>query len=937
MHESKGAEVDCVRRWLWMGLSLLLASGLLVGALLLLAHWQPGVAYADPIPPPEGRPKLSLSVKTVTPTLTGTQGAILYYAIEIRNTGAYTAVGATLVDPIPEGTAYNGDAEASVPPPPIYAEGVLNWTGDVGFDDSVEIRFSVTVSSTYSGTVRNTAVVSHPLIAQPVTITAEAVVTDKPILGISKDSDPARPGPHKPMTYTLSVVNTGQPAFNLPITVTDHVPLSTTLLGVGDDGFASPAGDVVTWTRSVTLAPGATTVFSFSVMVDDVPSGTVILNDAYQVASAATGVSVGEPYSKTIIDPILSLYKEVWPDPPGSNREMTYTLSILNSGSLATGLVVTDRVPAGVTYVGGGSEDGGVVTWDLPRLDTRAAAEVTFTVYVSDVMNLTVLNDSYGVCSFEGVCVAGEVLTTLVEGPNFVAYAYLDPIAHKPGGGTGTEVTPTLVVENTGPGNAIDAEAILYFGRISVSANDLYAIPAIGTPPPFPEGPECGDKCRSYVWIGSLGVGDIVTFTTHEGQSTIGGDEGTPFTATVVITDELANMTTDPVTGTLTGIVTHYANIVPSKSAPPVVGPGCLLTYTIRAFNRGLSTEAPPILTDVIPLSTTFAWASDGGVTRTMTGTTFVSWTLPLLSPGEGVVRTFAVQVDEDAVSGTLIINDDYSVFGYGNVVTDAVTSGPPVTTTVREVGLIDSFKEVTPTLALPGPGNVLTYVVHVENTSADDLHGVTLYDTLPWEDSTYQRDATATAGEVVSDIVSIRWTGNVTAFSSELITFTVLVDAAFKGPITNTAVISHASLKAPVVVHAVAYITDEPVLRISKVATPDPVRIARELTYRLRAANVGQPATQLVITDTIPTDTTYVPGSASGGGKLVGDRVEWVLPTLDTAQVRDLTFRVAVHGGPQVVNERYGVICAEGVSASGQPVVTQVVGGTIYLPLALK
>jgi uncharacterized repeat protein (TIGR01451 family) len=937
MHESKSARIDPVRRWLWMGLSLFLAGALLIGALLLLARWHPGVAYADPIPPPTGRPKLSLSIKTVTPTLTGTQGAILYYTIEIHNTGAYTAVGTTLVDPIPEGTVYNGDGEASVPPPPVYADGTLNWAGDVGFDDSVEIRFSVTVSSTYSGTVRNTAVVSHPLIAGPVTVTAEAMVIDEPILTISKAAEPARPGAQKPMTYTLAVMNGGQPATNLPITVTDRVPLSTTLLSVGDDGFVSPAGDVITWTRSVTLAPGATSVFSFSVTVDDVPSGTAIVNDAYQVASALTGISIGEPYTKTVIDPILALYKEVWPDPPGSNRELTYTLSVLNSGSLATGLVVTDRVPAGVTYVRGGSEDGGVVSWGLLRLDTGDAAEVTFTVFVSDVMDLTVLNDSYGVCSAEGVCAAGEVLTTVVEGPTFVAYAYLDPIAHKPGGGTGTDVTPTLVVENIGPGNAIDAQATLYFDRISVSANDLYAIPPIGTPPPFPEGPDCGEKCRSYVWIGSLGVGDIVTFTTQVGQSTIGGDEGTNYTATVVITDELANMTTDPITGTRTGIVTHYANIIPSKSAPSVVGPGYLLTYTIRAYNRGLSTEAPPILTDVIPLSTTFAWASDGGVTRTVTGTTFVSWTLPLLSPGDGVVRTFAVRVDEDAVSGTLIINDDYSVFGYGNVVTDAVTSGPPVTTTVREVGLIDSFKEVTPTLALPGPGIVLTYVLHVENSSADDLAGVTLYDTLPWEDSTYQRDGVATAGELVSDVVSIRWTGNVTALSSELITFTVLVDADFKGPITNTAVISHASLKEPVVVHAVAYITDEPVLRISKVASPDPVKIAHELTYRLRAANVGQPATQLVITDTIPTDTTYVPGSASGGGKLVGDRIEWALPTLDTGRVRDLTFRVAVHSGPEIVNGRYGVICAEGVSASGPPVVTEVVGGIIYLPIALK
>ena len=36
-----------------------------------------------------------------------------------------------------------------------------------------------------------------------------------------------------------------------------------------------------------------------------------------------------------------------------------------------------------------------------------------------------------------------------------------------------------------------------------------------------------------------MAVGDVITFTTIEGQSTIGGEEGTHYTATVVITDDL--------------------------------------------------------------------------------------------------------------------------------------------------------------------------------------------------------------------------------------------------------------------------------------------------------------------------------------------------------------------------------------------------------------
>jgi len=115
--------------------------------------------------------------------------------------------------------------------------------------------------------------------------------------------------------------------------------------------------------------------------------------------------------------------------------------------------------------------------------------------------------------------------------------------------------------------------------------------------------------------------------------------------------------------------------------------------------------------------------------------------------------------VDGDLVSGTLIVDDEYSAFGYGNIMTDAVTSGPPVTTTVMEVGLIDSYKEVTPVLSLPGGRPADLYRAHRQlrphPTLGRDGRGQSAL-----EDSTYQRDAVIGAGQLLSDIVSIHWTG---------------------------------------------------------------------------------------------------------------------------------------------------------------------------------
>lgn len=905
-------------------------------ALLVAVSGTPRLVHADPLPRPEGYPKLSTSTKVVTPTLASPGGATLEYEIEIRNTGAYTAVGTTLSDVLPDNTSYV-DAGASVGMP-TFDGTTLTWTGDVGFDETVVVTLSVNVTTTFLGTVHNTAVITQPWIAKPVTVTAETVVADEPILAIAKTSTPSKPGANKLLTYELAVTNFGQPSVGtMTIYVTDTVPANTTFDSAGPQG--SESGGVVEWMRDVSLDFAESTVFTFSVNVGNVPSGTVIWNDNYRTSSPQANLAVGEPYTVTIIDPVLRLSKYAWPDPPGSNREMTYTLRVLNVGSLATNLVVTDRIPAGVEYRRGGSEAGGIVSWPLSSLDTGESARLTYTVYISDVMDVPIVNADYAVRSDEGACQPGRVLTTVVWGPTFETLAMVDPIAKKPGGGGGP-VTPTLVVRNLGPGNALGATARLEFRRISVSASDLYADPpGVGSLSPALD---CGDKCVYFVWTGDLAYGEAITFTTIEGQSTIGGEEGTIYTATVVVSDTLSNTTTDPVEGTATGRITHFANLIPTKEAPPVIGRGQVMTYAIDIWNSGLTVDGlpVPVLTDVVPLSTTVIYVSDGGVASTVSETTVISWELPLLSTGERTERSFTVQVDNDLVSGTQLLNTDYGITWHDAETTTVYHNpGQPVTTTVVEAGLIDSFKTVEPVTVLPGPGNVLTFYLHIVNSGAIDLDGVTVYDYLPWQDTTYQRDAVASAGMVYSDIVSVSWTGSVAAFSGKVVTFTVAVDPDFQGTLTNTATISHPDLLNEVVVSAIAYVTEKPVLRISKSASPDPVTRGGELTYEIQVVNLGQQATELVITDTVPANTEYVPQSTTGGGVPQGDEIYWQIAVLEPGESHTVGFRVTVSSGDEVINDRYAVRCQEGIVSAGAPVVTEVRAdsGTIYLPLALR
>ncbi|MCJ7658640.1 MAG: DUF11 domain-containing protein [Anaerolineales bacterium] len=888
------------------------------------------------IDPPEGYPKFILSTMSVNPTLANTGGVTLDYIIKIRNTGAYAGINTTLLDAIPEGTTYNNDANSNRGGKFTFAKRVLGWVGNVGFDSTVTIKFSVDVDTGYEGTVHNKAEISHPLISQPVSVTAETVVTDQPFLEITKRSEPTLPGANKPLTYTIIVANQGQPAHSLPITVTDFVPLNTT---VSDVGEGKTDGSKVTWTRQVSLELGESTEFTFTVDVGNVSSGTVIVNDDYQVASSVSGVTTGEDYKVTVVDPDLFLSKYTTPDPPGSNREMTYTLVLLNKGSLATDLEITDQVPQGVSYVRGGTLSGDIVSWNLPKLDTNESGYFTYTVFIDDVMDVPIVNDNYAVCSAEGTCQDGDVITNVVGGPEFELSVELDPIAKKPGGGGGP-VTPTLVVRNLGPGNAKNADVVLEFDRISVQASDLYEDPGVGIPPLFLEGPECGEKCVSYLWSGSINYADSVTFTTDVGQSTIGGEEGQVYSATIMIIDSVGNKETEPITETAYGKITHLANLIPIKSAPAVIGQGQLMTYTINVWNSALSTDelATPVLSDTLPMNVKLNKISDGGTSSDSDGKTIVSWTLPAMSTGSTLQRSFTVRVDDDLVSGTQIINADYGTSWYETDDKTAYSNiGQPVTTTVKEVGLIDSYKEVDPAIALPGPNVILTYTLHIVNSSAVPLVNVDVYDYAPWEHSTYQRDAAASSGTINSDIVSIQWSGNVAALSSETVTFTVVVDPYYKGALTNTAVITHPDLLNDVVVEAVAHVTDEPVLKITKSATPNKVRPGEELFYQIQVENLGQQATNLVIVDTIPSNTKFVENSGSSGAKLKNGQIQWEIPVLEPGHKRMFEFRVLVGAGDKIVNETYMVTCAEGVVGIGRPLITQIIKQQLFMPIVMR
>ncbi|MCP4709737.1 MAG: DUF11 domain-containing protein [Planctomycetes bacterium] len=100
---------------------------------------------------------------------------------------------------------------------------------------------------------------------------------------------------------------------------------------------------------------------------------------------------------------------------------ITYTLTIINLGTVsATNLVITDTIPAGATYVNGGTRVGNVVSWTIDSL--AAANGVTQTTFVVTATS-TITNDDYRVIATGGYSATGsQVIVTTINNDNYSTY-----------------------------------------------------------------------------------------------------------------------------------------------------------------------------------------------------------------------------------------------------------------------------------------------------------------------------------------------------------------------------------------------------------------------------------------------------------------------------------------------------------------------------------
>jgi uncharacterized repeat protein (TIGR01451 family) len=733
-------------------------------------------------------------------------------------------------------------------------------------------------------------------------------------------NDPAKVG--DTLEYRISLTNSGADAADNSV-IRDVLAPGITLVpgsiavtaspsgandGAKTDAVDSDIGEYVAADRSVrvrvgtgadgsaggTLAPNASVSARFRATVDPAAAGTTVSNTAvldYRARAIGTshtftGNSVTTPVQNSAD---LRIVKSSAPSSPVAGSDLTYTLTVVNDGpSDATNVAMVDPLPGGLTFqsaappAGTSCEaTGQVVECTTPSLLDGDSAVVPITVTVEPGVAAGMVVNSATV----EADTADPDLTdnTAADSTQVSSSANLSLAASGPADATaGTNVEYTLVATNDGPSTAMAVTIVnplpagtTYVGSTTTAGSCAVANGTVGCP------------------LGDLDPGSSVTVTLTARVKSDVVDPSLENSATV------SSATPDP-DGTdnsaeVTTTLDQEADVAVTKTARsnPIVA-GTVQTYTIRVKNDGPSDATAVTLSDP---------AVNGLNIRTATttvGTCSVAGgglTCPIgnLAAGTTAIVTVTADVAPDRPAGPMA--------GTASVttgITDPDSDNDSATATVTVTTSADLSLSKTSDPSEITYGAPVTYTLAVTNAGPSVAGTVATSDTLP-ADFTFAGSTdgcTAVAAVVTCPL------GDVAAGQTVEASFDVNTPASGSGDVTNTATVASADTPDPEPANDTASVESSAQQRadltLTKATAPAEPVAGQQITYTLDVHNNGpSDATNVTLTDTLPSGVSFASGTSSGGATCTAAGGDVSCPLGTVADGADVTVTIVGNISP--------------------------------------
>ena len=436
-------------------------------------------------------------------------------------------------------------------------------------------------------------------------------------------------------SYALTVSNVGGAATSGTTTVTDALPAGLTPTAASGTGWTcTVAAPNVTCTSTDAVASGA----SFPAITLTV---TVAQSAGASLTNSATVSGGGEinASNDTATDPTtivsradIAVAKVASSGTVTVGSNVDFTITATNNGpSDATGVQITDALPAGVTFVSAapsaGTYSSTTGVWNLGNLASGANATLTLTATVTTSGPITNTARKTAENETDPDTTNDSASTTITgNAPDLtLAKSHVEPFVH------GSSGSYNLLVSNSGTSST------------TAQVNVTDSVPAGLTPTAAAgSGWSCAIAAQTVTCSRSdvLAAGasyPAIAITVAVAQSAAANLTNT---ATVAGGGELNtgnDSASDPTT------VTSNADIGLTKTASPSSARvGSNVTYTITATNAGPSDASGVQVTDVLPAALQFVSASP--TTGTYDSTTGI-WNVGPLSSGSSATLTMVATV----------------------------------------------------------------------------------------------------------------------------------------------------------------------------------------------------------------------------------------------------------------------------------------------------
>jgi uncharacterized repeat protein (TIGR01451 family) len=346
------------------------------------------------------------------------------------------------------------------------------------------------------------------------------------------------------------------------------------------------------------------------------------------------------------------------------------------------------------------------------------------------------------------------------------------------------------------------------------------------------------------------------------------------------------------------------------------------IAYSITLTNSGQIGATGVTLSDQIPTGLAgVANISDGGSSN---GTT-ITWTGLAIPAGGTKTVTFTGTVSSSDLNGAVITNQAAFTVPQGDLVQSGGGPGASCsgntcrTNTVSNpvaYPIIGVVKSSVPTSgSIVGLGDTIIYTLTLSNAGLLDAPNVTITDMVPTGTDFVSASPSVTPN--ASGLLT--WSGLTVPAAVDgtsgttAVHFTVTVSAGDTNGevIPNHAVFtnvhtpgtgcvtSNDTTEGTCDTNTVTQTVEFPILTAVKSSSPaDGSNVVRgeTITYSIKLSNSGMlDATNVTVTDDVPTGTTYVAGSASNGGSLSGSAITWSGLTVPAGGSATLTFKVTV------------------------------------------